>query len=64
MTRRKTLPQREKELQSLLGTAAGRAELQELESRYRDANGSHRPVKSSVITFILVHEREQGLIGD
>lgn len=58
----KTLPQRERELQSLLATIAGRKELQELESRYHTASGKIRPSKTSVITYILVHEREQGLI--
>jgi hypothetical protein len=59
---KKTLPQREKELQALLATPAGRVELQELESRYRSASGRLRPGKTSVITYILVHEREQGLL--
>ena len=38
----KTLVQREKELQSLLATPAGRKELGELESRYREASGRLR----------------------
>jgi hypothetical protein len=59
---KKTLPQREKELQALLATAAGREQLQQLESRYRSASGRLRPGKTSVITYILVHEREQGLL--
>ena len=59
----KTLVQREKELQSLLGTPAGRKELGELESRYREASGRLRPASTSIITYILVHEREAGLIG-
>jgi hypothetical protein len=63
MLDKKTLPQREKELQSLLATAAGREELQQLESRYHEAGGRHRPVRTSIITYILVHEREQGLLG-
>lgn len=58
----KTLPQREKELRSLLVTPAGRKELQELESRYQAASGRLRPTSTSLITYILVHEREQGLI--
>ena len=59
----KTLAQREKELQSLLATPAGRKELGELESRYREASGRLRPASTSIITYILVHEREAGLIG-
>jgi hypothetical protein len=63
MTPKKTLPQREKELQSLLATPEGRAELQVLESRYVAAGGRVRPGKASLITYILVYERECGLIG-
>jgi len=63
MLPKKTLPQREKELQSLLATPAGKEELQELESRYHGANGRHRPLKMSIVTYIIVHEREQGLIA-
>jgi hypothetical protein len=63
MTPKKTLQQREKELQSLLATPAGRNELQELGSRYSAAGGKVRPERASVITFILVYERERGLIG-
>jgi len=62
MTPKKTLPQREKELQALLGNSEGRKELQELECRYHAAGGRVRPERASVITYILVYEREQGLI--
>lgn len=64
MLPRKSLPQREKELQSLLATPAGRKELEALESRYQDGGFRHRPGRTSVITYILVHEREKGLIGN
>jgi hypothetical protein len=57
MTERKTLPEREKELQSLLATSSGKEELRKLESRYREASGSLRPASTSIITYILVHER-------
>jgi len=60
---KKTLPQREKELQCLLSTAGGRVELQQLEFRYQETSGNSRPARTSVITYILVHEREQGLIS-
>jgi hypothetical protein len=63
MISKKTLPEREKELQALLATTAGRAELQDLDSRYHAASGKMRPAKASVITYILVHERQRGLIG-
>ncbi len=63
MTRRKSLPQREKELQSKLTTPAGRDELQELASRYGAAGGRVRPEGASLVTYILVYERGRGLIG-
>jgi hypothetical protein len=63
MTPKKTLPQREKELQALLRTPAGREELRELDARYHAARGRLRPSRTSVITSILVHEREQGLLS-
>jgi hypothetical protein len=63
MTTTKTLQEREKELQALLATPEGRAELRSLEARYQEAGGRTRPGKSSVITYILVHERQCGLIA-
>ena len=63
MTPTKSLPQREKELQSLLATPAGRDELEEMASRYFAAGGSMRPEGASVVTYILVYERGRGLIG-
>jgi hypothetical protein len=62
MTPKKTLQQRERELQTLLATPAGRKELEELEAAYQAAGGGQRPGKASVITYILVHERQKGLI--
>ena len=62
MLPKKNLQEREKELQTLLATPAGRKELQELASRYHEASGKLRPARTSVITYILVHEREWGLI--
>jgi len=56
MPQMKTLQQRETELRSLLATTTGRKELQELESRYHEASGKAKPAKTSVITYILVHE--------
>jgi hypothetical protein len=63
MTPKKTLRQREEELRSLLATPAGRNELQKLESRYSAASDKVRPAAASLITYILVYEREHGLIG-
>jgi hypothetical protein len=62
MKPQKTVHEREKELQTLLATSAGREALRALESRYSAAAGRTRPVKASVITYILVYERERGLI--
>jgi hypothetical protein len=64
MPMKMALHQREKELQALLATPAGRKELQDLESRYRTVSGRLKPPSTSIITYILVHEREHGLIGD
>jgi hypothetical protein len=58
----KTLRQRETELQSLLASPAGQKELQELAFRYQAVSGKLRPGKASVITYIIVHERQRGLI--
>jgi hypothetical protein len=59
----KTLRQREKELQALLATPAGRHELEELAARYAASGGQVRPERVSAITQILVYERVRGLIG-
>lgn len=63
MSPKKTLQEREKELQSLIATPAGREHLQELASRYNATSGKLRPTGTSAITYILVHERQLGLIG-
>ncbi len=62
MIPKKTLRLREKELQSLMTTPTGREELLALGARYRAEGGRLRAEKSSVITYILVYERERGLI--
>ncbi len=64
MATTKTLRQRQEELQALLSTPAGREELSALESRCFAVSERLRPARTSVITYILVHEREQGLITD
>ena len=63
MILKKTVRQREQELQSLLATPSGRQELLQLESRYQAASVRLKPKKTSVITYILVHERGAGLIS-
>jgi hypothetical protein len=62
MAAKKSLQQREQELRALLATPAGRHELEELVACYDAANGRVKPVKASAITYILVYERERGLI--
>jgi hypothetical protein len=59
-----TLRQRETELQCLLATPTGREKLRDLEDRYEVASGYRRPAGKSIITYILVHERERGLIAE
>lgn len=59
----KTLRERESELRSLLATAAGREQLQALASKYHEESGAGSHVGRSAITYILVHERERGLIS-
>ena len=62
MTPLKTVQQREKELQSLLVYPEGRKKLEELQSQYYVESGKYKPTKASTITYILVHERQWGLI--
>jgi hypothetical protein len=63
MPETKTLQQRENELRSLLLTQAGQDEIQKMASRYHAASGRMRPPGKSDVTYILVHERAQGLIS-
>ena len=63
MPTKKTLQQRQTELQALLATPAGQKELEQLESRYHAKTGRWRPTNTSIITYILVHERDLGLIS-
>jgi hypothetical protein len=64
MPQTKTRHEREKELQALMRTPEGRAVLEELACRCQSDSGRARPGRTSVITYILVHERAQGLIVD
>jgi hypothetical protein len=61
-TTAKTMREREKELQTQLQTPTGPAVLEELAGRYAEMASSPRRNGPSVITFILICEREQGLI--
>jgi hypothetical protein len=62
MLPKKTLKEREQELRTLLATPEGRQQVQELAARYGAASNKLQPARTSVVTYILVHEREQGLI--
>ncbi len=59
---KKTLNQRQAELQPLLATREGREQLEALATRYYAASGRIRVEGTSLITYILVHEREKGLV--
>jgi hypothetical protein len=59
---KKTLHERETELQLLLATAVGQEELRKMAAKYYAASGRLMPASGSPITYILVHERERGLI--
>lgn len=59
----KSLQVREAELVALLGTPDGRAELDRLAARYAEA-GTLRTPRTSVVTYIIVAERQAGLIRD
>ena len=63
MTVKKSLQQRETELQALLATPAGKNELQEMAACYAAAGARLRSGRLSVVTYILVYEREHGLIN-
>jgi hypothetical protein len=58
----KTLKEREKELQALLATREGKAQLEALADHYYARGGRSRPPRTSLVTYLIVHEREQGLI--
>ena len=58
----KTLREREKELQALLATREGKALLEALADHYYASGGRARPPHTSLVTYLLVHERERGLI--
>jgi hypothetical protein len=63
MMPKKTPDERQRELQELIRTREGREELETLALRYDAASGRVRVGKTSLITNILVHEREKGLIA-
>ena len=58
-----TLREREKELQELLPTPEGLIRIQDLAARYGKESGHMMIQGTSLITFILVYERDRGLIS-
>lgn len=64
MPTKKTLHEREAELQVLITSPMGRNELETIAARYQMEGERPRPAHSSVITYIIVHERAEGLIVD
>ena len=48
MIAKKTLPEREKGLQSFLATPAGREQLRELQARYQASTGTVAPASASI----------------
>jgi len=62
MKETKTLAYRQAELQTMMTTPEGRARLEEIADGYCES-GRPKPTRTSVITYILVHERERGLIA-
>lgn len=59
----KTLAERQRELQALLATPEGRARLRELVEGYAAAGGRLAPSSGSLVTYVIVHERQRGLIA-
>jgi hypothetical protein len=64
MTAKKTRLEREKELQTLLGSLAGKAEVEALADRYAASSQRIKPARTSLVTYILVCERERDMIAD
>jgi hypothetical protein len=62
MSSLKSLREREKELKALLQIPEGKAELQQLAARYAADSGKTIPARTSLVTYILVHERHHGMI--
>ena len=58
-----TMPEREKELQALLATPEGRAELRALAERYEAAGGRTLHASKSLVTYVLIHELHRGVIS-
>ena len=58
----KTLQEREKELQALLTTPAGREALRQLDSHYHAASGKVRPARTSVINQRTVRRLREAIV--
>jgi hypothetical protein len=64
MPAKKTRREREKELQTLLGSLESKAELEVLADHYAASSHRIRPGRMSLVTYILVCERERDMIAD
>jgi len=64
MRPKKPRQEREKELQALLKTPEGQAELERLAALYCAVSGKVWAEGTSVITYLIVHERQKGLIEE
>lgn len=62
MTEKRTLEERQREMQTLLASSEGRQKLEELAHKYEADSGRPRPHGTSIITYLLVHERGQGML--
>jgi hypothetical protein len=62
MSSLKSLREREKELKALLQIPEGKVQLQQLAARYAADSGQTIPASTSLITYILVYERQHGMI--
>lgn len=59
---KKSLPIRERELYALNSTPLGLMELKSMAAGYARAGGKPFPDGESVITYILIHERDRDII--
>jgi hypothetical protein len=64
MAAKKSRLEREKELRTLLGSLTGKAELEALADRYAASSPRIRPARMSLVTYILVCERERDMLVD
>ena len=59
----KTLFARRKEVQALPAIPSGRTDPERWAARYATATGRRRPTRTTLVTRIVFHERERGLVA-